>query len=179
MRETDRVAGVGGLELGNVGFLKSRPNSLVCQNIKSGWSGEEPALTLRAIRCHALQQSSAGMIVANRDWSGYRQCVRTMTMIKVSAETCDTSRPVLNARAAGRQELPCSASILLPTQLPAQPEPRPVLHETTESCAPAPSLPRSTAEIHASLIPIISLPQIVSQHPDELGLDCVKTRAWQ
>jgi hypothetical protein len=27
------VAGVAGLELGNVGFLKSRPNSLVCQNI--------------------------------------------------------------------------------------------------------------------------------------------------
>ena len=40
-----------------------------------------------------------------------------------------------------------------PTQLPARPKPRPVLHETVQSCAQAPSLPRSTAEIHASLTP--------------------------
>jgi GAF domain-containing protein len=39
--------------------------------------------------CHSdscPQQSSAGMIVANRDWSGYRQCVCTMTMIKSQCE---------------------------------------------------------------------------------------------
>jgi hypothetical protein len=32
-RETDSVAGVGGLELGNVGFIECAPNALVCQNI--------------------------------------------------------------------------------------------------------------------------------------------------
>src|ERR1700730_1369085 len=69
---------------------------------------------------------------------------------KVSAETCHASRPAPNAQAAGRQEPPCSASTPLPTQLPAQPKPRSVLHETAQSCALAPSLPRSTAEIHAS-----------------------------
>jgi hypothetical protein len=79
---------------------------------------------------------------------------------KVSAKTCDASCPVPNARAAGRQEPPCSVSTLPPTQLPAQPKPRPVLHETTQSCAQAPSVPRSTAEIHASLTPIISLPKL-------------------
>jgi hypothetical protein len=31
--QTDSVAGVRGLELGNVGFLKSRPNSLLFRNI--------------------------------------------------------------------------------------------------------------------------------------------------
>jgi hypothetical protein len=45
---------------------------------------------------------------------------------KVSAKTCDASCPVPNARAAGRQEPPCSVSTLPPTQLPAQPKPRPV-----------------------------------------------------
>jgi hypothetical protein len=78
---------------------------------------------------------------------------------KVSAETCDASRPEPNARAAGRQEPPCLASTPPPTQLPAQPKPRPVLHETAQSCAQAPSLPRSTAEIHASPT-TISLPQL-------------------
>jgi hypothetical protein len=33
-----------------------------------------------------------------------------------------------------------------------------VLHETAQSCAPAPSLPCSTAEIHASHNPPISIP---------------------
>src|SRR5947209_18814910 len=74
-------------------------------------------------------------------------------MVKVGTETCDTSRPAPNARAAGRQEPPCSALTPPPTQLPAQPKPRAALHETAESCAHAPSLPRSTAEIHASPSP--------------------------
>ena len=98
---------------------------------------------------------------------------------KVSAETCDASRPTPSARAEGRQEPRCSASTPPPTQLPAQPKPRPVLHETLQSCGQAPSLPRPTAEIHASLTPIISLTPAISKHPDELGLDCVKTRAGQ
>jgi hypothetical protein len=53
---------------------------------------------------------------------------------KVRAETCDASRPTPNARVAGRQEPPCSASTPPPTQLPAQPKPRSVLHETLQSC---------------------------------------------
>src|SRR5713101_1660345 len=85
---------------------------------------------------------------------------------KVSAEACDASRPTPNARAAGRQEPPCSASTQPPTQLPAQPKPCPVLHETVQSYAQAPSLPRSTAKIHASLPPIISLTPTISKHPD-------------
>jgi hypothetical protein len=76
---------------------------------------------------------------------------------KVSAETCDASRPTPNAQAAGRQEPPCSASTPPPTQLPAQPKPRSVLHETLQSCAQAPALPRSISEIHAFLTPINSL----------------------
>jgi hypothetical protein len=95
---------------------------------------------------------------------------------KVSAETCDASRPTPNAQAAGRQEPPCSASTPPPTQLPAQPKPRSVLHETLQSCAQAPALPRSISEIHAFLTPINSLTPYF-QHPDEFGLDCVKTGA--
>src|SRR5438105_14518324 len=89
---------------------------------------------------------------------------------KVSVETCDASRPTRSARAGGRQAPRCSASTPPPTQLPAQPKPRPVLYETLQSCGQAPSLPRSTAEIHASLTPIISLTAAISKHLDELGL---------
>jgi hypothetical protein len=56
---------------------------------------------------------------------------------------------------------------------------RPVLHETAQSCAQAPSLPRSTAEIRASLTPIIFITPTVSKYSDELGLDCVKTGAGE
>jgi hypothetical protein len=49
-------------------------------------------------------------------------------------------------------------------QFPAQPKPRLVLHETMQSRAQRPSLPRSTAEIHASpTLPIISLPKAYFQ----------------
>jgi hypothetical protein len=65
-------------------------------------------------------------------------------------------------------------------QFPAQPKPRLALHETMQSRAQCPSLPRSTAEIHASpILPIISLPKRISKHPNEMGLVCVKTRAEQ
>jgi hypothetical protein len=97
---------------------------------------------------------------------------------EVSAGACDVWRPAPNARAAGRREPPCSASTPPPTQLPAQPKPRSVLHETAQSCALAPSLPRSTAEIHHPH-PHHFLTPTISQHPNELGLDCVRTRAWQ
>jgi len=65
-------------------------------------------------------------------------------------------------------------------QFPAQPKPRLALHETMQSRAQCPSLPRSTVEIHASpTLPIISLPKRISKHPNEMGLVCVKTRAEQ
>ena len=48
---------------------------------------------------------------------------------------------------------PCSASTLPPMQFPAQPKPRLALHETMQSRAQCPSLPRSTAEIHANSYP--------------------------
>ena len=81
---------------------------------------------------------------------------------KISAERCDASRPTPNARAAGRQEPPCSASNPPPTQLPAQPKPRSVPHETLQSCFQAPSLPRPISEMHAFLTPINSLfPQLL------------------
>src|SRR6476620_11379895 len=51
-----------------------------------------------------------------------------------------------------------------PLQFPAQPKPRLVLHETMQSRAQCPSLPRSTVEIHASpTLPIISLPKRIFQ----------------
>ena len=102
------------------------------------------------------------------------------TPAEVSAETCDISRPVLNARAAGRQELPCSASTLPPMHFPAQPKPRLVLHETMQSRASRPSLPHSTAEVHASrTLPIISLPKAYFPSILMIGALCVKTRAEQ
>ena len=63
-----------------------------------------------------------------------------------------------------------------PRSFPTQLKPRPVLHETVQSCAQAPSLPCSTAEIYASPTPIISVTPTISKHPDELGLEYVKTR---
>jgi hypothetical protein len=115
------------------------------------------------LSCHANRGRSG---LSNRAHDG-----------KVSVETRDASRPTPSARARGRQEPRCWASTPPPTQLPAQPKPRPVLHETLQSCGQAPSLPPSTAEIHASLTPH-HFPTI-SKHLDELGLDCVKTRATQ
>ena len=96
------------------------------------------------------------------------------TPAEVSAETCDISRPVLNARAAGRQELPCSASTLPPMHFPAQPKPRLVQHETMQSRASRPSLPHSTAEVPR----IPNSPDhfftqsVLSKHPDDWGSLC-------
>jgi hypothetical protein len=58
-------------------------------------------------------------------------------------------------------------------QFLAQPKPRLALYETMQSRAQCPSLPSSTAEIHASpTLPIISLPKRIFQF-------CVKTWAEQ
>jgi hypothetical protein len=66
-------------------------------------------------------------------------------------------------------------------QFPAQPKPRLALHETMQSRAQRPPLPRCTAEIHASpTLRSFPLPKSVfSEHPEELGLVCVKRRAEQ
>jgi hypothetical protein len=112
---------------------------------------------------------AGGMTVPNRE--------RSVTKPRMKcAETCDALRRALNARAAGRQEPPYSASTPPSTQLPAQPKLRLVLHDA-QLCAQVLSVLSSTAEIPASLAPIIFFTPTISEHSDELRLDYVKIQA--
>ena len=118
-------------------------------------------------RGHDAKAGSIIVLPADRPWTPQiripelsAQAPRISHEAKVSAETCGASPPVPNARAAGRQEPPCSASTLPPMQFLAQPKPRLALYETMQSRAQCPSLPSSTAEIHASpTLPIIIFTQ--------------------